>query len=350
MRSIHPAAALLAARLFSHPSLALAQDTAATAPLPTAGVTSAALALPPSPEEPVIAQNSAVVEFLRATAGRFPGYYPPSVTAEPATLIHFSSPDPANLDSLQEDLNVMSLLLQKKLEDAVGENSPTYKMGIPLLLRSGQRSIESLYVENFGAVFTVHLNFPLMPPTVAKPKENAGPKVSDDWDKARKELYGGSEASVAGSSFWEGLPYDSEQVGTLKRALFEVLKNASNIRALKPDESVAVTVFGTANVPPVPAPLRASGGGTAGVASGFGTATETHRRSRATVLSVLVKKSDAEQFAKGKLNFDQFQQKVTAASYLGSATPSGGPTWSGASYSGGGGGSINAGNPVPARR
>ena len=99
------------------------------------------------------------------------GYHGSS--AGPATVIQFSQPDPQglDLDAMQEDLNVMSLLLQRKLEDALGENSPTYKMGIPLLLRSGQRSIESLYLDGFGAVFTVNVNFPLVPPPVNKARE-----------------------------------------------------------------------------------------------------------------------------------------------------------------------------------
>src|SRR6266480_743171 len=44
------------------------------------------------------------------------GYHGSS--AGPATVIQFSQPDPQGLDAMQEDLNVMSLLLQRKLEDA----------------------------------------------------------------------------------------------------------------------------------------------------------------------------------------------------------------------------------------
>ena len=62
---------------------------------------------------------------------------PFSVSSGSGAIIQFSEPDPRGVDELQEDLNVMSLLLQKKLEEAVGENSLTYRMGIPMLLRSG---------------------------------------------------------------------------------------------------------------------------------------------------------------------------------------------------------------------
>ena len=36
-------------------------------------------------------------------------------------------------------------------------------------------------------------------------------------------------------------------------------------------------------------------------------------------MTVRVRKSDAEAFAKGKMNFKQFEQKATIAAYLGSA-------------------------------
>src|SRR5687768_11958821 len=54
-------------------------------------------------------------------------------SAGPAVIIQFAPSDPRSVDTLQEDLNVMSLLLQKRIEYAFGENSPTYRMGIPLL-------------------------------------------------------------------------------------------------------------------------------------------------------------------------------------------------------------------------
>ena len=48
----------------------------------------------------------------------------------------------------------------RKIEYAFGENSPTYRMGIPLLFRAGQLGVESLFLDGFGAVFTVNVNFP----------------------------------------------------------------------------------------------------------------------------------------------------------------------------------------------
>ena len=301
------------------------------------------------------------------------GYHGSS--AGPATVIQFSQPDPQglDLDAMQEDLNVMSLLLQRKLEDALGENSPTYKMGIPLLLRSGQRSIESLYLDGFGAVFTVNVNFPLVPPPVNKAKENEDTTGSDDWDKARKELYGVRESRDIVNPYGSaGVPYDAEQVGALKAALLEALKNAANIRGLKSDESAIVTVFGSESVEAGRGAAGGPGGGryavgrryapheASGATGGFGGAGNASRgmtpgagmsgfavasmNGRGTVLAVRVKKSDTEAFAKGKMNFDQFQQKAVINAYLGSATRGSG-SWAGASYPG-----ADNMTPVPVTR
>src|SRR5439155_11056340 len=172
----------------SHHYVALAQQVHATTPSapeapPTAGVA------PPAWNEPADALTTGgggggfggpgvargvfdgphVAGFYSANTPRY-GYH--GASAGFPTTVHFSQPDPKSEDALQEDLNVMSLLLQKKLEEAVGENSPTYGMGIPLLLRSGQRSVESLYLDGFGVLFTLSVNFPLVAPPASRAKDN----------------------------------------------------------------------------------------------------------------------------------------------------------------------------------
>jgi hypothetical protein len=161
----------------------------------------------------------------------------------------------------------MSLLLQKKLEEAVGENSPTYRMGIPLLLRSGQRSLESLYLDGFGVLFSVNVNFPLVAPPASTMKENEDTTGSDDWNQARRELYGKRGTRESANPFGSGIvPFDADQVGALKKALLEALKNSANIRNLKSDESVVVTVFGTESV----AAPRGAGGEVASATGRYG--------------------------------------------------------------------------------
>jgi hypothetical protein len=282
------------------------------------------------------------------------GYH--AAAAGPAIIIQFSQSDPRSVDVLQEDLNVMSLLLQKRLEDAVGENSPTYRMGIPLLLRSGKHGIDSLYIDGFGALFTMTVNFPLVAPPSIKAKETDDTTGSDEWDKARKELYGVRESEEAANPYGRsGLPYDAAQVGALKRALLEALKNVTNIRDLKPEEWIVASVFGAESPDTSPGLAGGSGGGGVGVGGttgragrgasnvaqadarileAMGVGMPESRTGRGTVLTVRVRKSDADSLAKGKMSFEQFEQKATIAAYLGPATHGSSDFFRGASYPG----------------
>lgn len=239
-------------------------------------------------------------------------------------LIHFSQPDTKTQDALTEDLNVMSLLLEQSVERAVGENSPTYRMGIPMMLPSGARSVEASYIEDFGVLFGASVNFPLFPPPVPKEKETEPTTRSDDWENARQQLLGHPTAVDAYNQFASGrAAYDAEQVAALKRGLLGALKNAANIRRLKPDEFVVVTITGTDNVVTTAAELPAI--------DGYAT-THTPMSGRSTALTIRVKKSDAEAFSKGRLDLEQFQQKANINAYVGALT--GGAAWQTTSYPG----------------
>jgi len=253
-------------------------------------------------------------------------------------LIHFSQPDMKTLDTLTEDLNVMSLLLEQATERVVGESSPTYRMGIPMMLPSGVRSVEASYIEDFGVLFAASVNFPLFPPPAPKEKESEPATRSDDWENARKQLLGHPEAQDAYNQYnqfvTEGVAYDAERVAVLKKGLLEALKNAANIRGLKPDEYVVLTISGTDNVvttavEPASDPLTAAVYNLYG--RGYAT-TQMPVSGRITVLTIRVKKSDAEAFSKGRLNLEQFQQKASINAYIGAAT--GGPAWQSNSYPG----------------
>jgi len=202
-------------------------------------------------------------------------------------------------------------------------------------------------------VFSVNVNFPLVAPPAAKAKEPDNETGSDDWDKARKELYGVRETEETANPYGaSALPYDARQVGALKRALLEALKNAANIRGLKSEEWIVATVFGAGNVDTGSGMAGSPGGGGGGAGGTTGrpgsASNVTHqdaallkliaigmpvsRTGRGTVLTVRVRKSDAEYFAKGKTNFDQFEQKATIAAYLGPATHGSSAFFRGRSY------------------
>lgn len=273
-------------------------------------------------------------------------------------ILRFSETDPAANAALEEDLNIMTRLVEKALERGTGDEARDVKMGIEMLLSSGSRSVRALYLEGFGACWMVKVNFPVFASLDAESKPKAAPPAADsEWDRAKRELYGGGEASLGGQPESK---YNPQQVEALKKLLLQTMKNAANIRQLKPEEYVAFTVFGqpvsrmpglksagtsenqyqvrlqqivrhaqeTRNEPadqarPVEENVKRElekvqretekvqrYGKTLGVETSSGAAP-------GTVLTLRVKKADADAFASGKLDYEAFQKKAEIQAYPG---------------------------------
>lgn len=260
-------------------------------------------------------------------------------------IIRFSDADAQTMGSLEEDLNVMSFILEKELSRALGEGSPVYKMGIPILLKPGSRLVEGMYLEGFGVLFTLQVGFPLLAPEI-RPAEKREPAATSDWEDARQKLYGRSDE--AGDSHWyseyPSTPaYDAEQVDALKTTLINALKNAANIRTLKGDEFITVAVLGTESL--VGKRTASDSGASAGAGlpgTGAGgrqapapgdlplnariPSNQSRRMTperpvpgsgQGTVLTVRVIKSDADAFAKGRLSTDEFRNQAAVHAYVG---------------------------------
>jgi hypothetical protein len=216
-----------------------------------------------------------------------------------------------DLDNLQEDMSVMAHILEKAVDEK--RRAPGFTaMGIDVFFAPGAGSHRNLFLEGYGALFTISVGFPLLPPaTKAEPKET--PRDST-WEQARQELYGGHpERAVEPTAFVE---YNEESVRRLKDALLEALKNASNIRRLKPEDSVVVSVLGG----PAPAERPGkSGSRRASVAGGGQSASPDSGdiQMQRTILTISVKKQDVDACAEGKLSLEEFRQKARAAAYAG---------------------------------
>jgi hypothetical protein len=118
--------------------------------------------------------------------------------------------------------------------------------------------------------------------------------------------------------------YRPGRVDELKKNILEALKNANNIRHVKPDESITVAVTGPASTrgtqvrrmyrKAIPGesevdPDRAEADVFAVVrADKLVMGDETH-------LTIRVKKADAEAFAKGNLTLEEFEKSASIVSY-----------------------------------
>jgi len=173
------------------------------------------------------------------------------------------------------------------------------------------------------------VNFPLLPPP-AKPEATREKSDTDSaWEEAKREIHGRSDAwSQFGDTFkFSPSPgpeqeYEEGKVEDLKEGLLETLKNATNIRNLKSDETIAVCVFGGASAGPrkakaTTAKLKKVGPDGPDEPVEVAVADSDSAVSRGTILTLRVRKSDVDAFAKGKLNHDEFRKKAGITTYAG---------------------------------
>src|SRR5436309_1186568 len=85
-----------------------------------------------------------------------------SKNAAAPLVIRFSVAEDKTLEDLTEDLNIMAHLLEKSLEHGFSQDGPAVKMGIPMTLSSGSPPVRAMYLEGFGTLFMIKVNFPLL--------------------------------------------------------------------------------------------------------------------------------------------------------------------------------------------
>lgn len=267
----------------------------------------------------------------------FTGHVVKIQRAAPGTVkslvIRSSDMPPRAQSDLEEDMTIMAHILDKTLTDQSPDDQFGHvAMGINVSFVPGEASTRNLYLEGYGAVFFLNVNFPLLPPPAGKEAQKQSPPADSTWEEAREEVYG-----QAGAKAWASPPeYNAAKVAALKKALLDVLKNAANIRSVKSDELITVCVIG----PSSRAPMRVAtvsggayghsvgsgtgGGGNSGSVSGSGddeqrvwvtTSGNDDAPGNKTTLTIRVKKADCEAFASGKLTGDEFRQRASITIY-----------------------------------
>jgi len=227
-----------------------------------------------------------------------------------------------NLAAITEDMTVMSRIFDKKLSQARLTTRGSWSIGFDPFAALGRSSgaIEAIYLEGYGALFLMKVNVLLSAPPEAKEDKETEEEDTDPlWTETIQEMY----APLANTRRTRDRPeekYDAEKVEDLKERLIKTLKHAANIRALKPDESVILTVIGKAGMPAIDR-YRTTTTGQIIVHYKEDNVTKILQSpsdlgfSSPTVLTIRAKKSDIDAFAKGQLSFDQFSQKTQLLSY-----------------------------------
>ena len=281
---------------------------------------------------------------------------------------------PEELDAITQDLLVMSHIFDERFKEPRTIKGVFTDFGD--FFGRDNRSTEAIYMQGYGVVFLMEVNFAFSPPL--KPEEQkdeeTAEQVDPTWQRARQQLFS-PQAPRPGMPGFSGQGPGLVKFDQLKGELIETLKHAANIRNLRPDEWIIVTVIGQGRQPGefyedyyrsaaprsrTPRDRRSSrgeaegggmvggmsmgmggmgmmggmggmGGGMGGYGGGMmggmgGMAGYGEMMGgmagygemglpSATVLTIRAKKSDVGDFARGELDFDQFQEMVEIFNY-----------------------------------
>lgn len=232
--------------------------------------------------------------------------------------------------TITEDMNIMTRIFERNLQQVhIDVGSMFFSSSsdpLNVVFSRGKQSTQGMYLQGYGVLFLMKVDFPLSPgPDVeeeTEPQKEEG--VDPVWTKVKKEIYD-PEGPKKRRTDQSKKEYDAEKVENLKTILVKSLKHAANIRNLKPDESVILTVTGS------------------GTSSGYKSVSTIPGRNEVVVvdhnnktkiiqsdmiddigvslpmvLVIRAKKADIDRFAKDELDFDQFRQnaQILTSAYL----------------------------------
>ncbi len=151
--------------------------------------------------------------------------------------------NPKELAEITEDMQVMSYILDERFKETRRIQGVFMDFGD--FFGRDNRQTEATYIQGYGVLFAMEVNFSFSPPPKAQAQEAEPPAEPADstWQRAKRQVFSPAEAGGAEGS---GSPeeYNSQMVEELKRDLITTLKHAANIRGLQPDEWVILTVVG----------------------------------------------------------------------------------------------------------
>jgi hypothetical protein len=274
-----------------------------------------------------------------------------------------------DLAAITQDLQIMSHIFDERFKEPQEIKGVFVDFGD--FFGRDSRETEAIYMQGYGALFLMEVNFSFSPPSKAQEEEAKKTEdVDPTWQRARQKIF--SPQDFDGGNFVPEEKYSADKIEQLKTELIRTLKHAANIRNLKPDEWVILTVIGQGRQPGEfyedyyrsaaprsrtstsrrsrrPSSRSSSsvegaggsgggggygysvsgssagyggiysrgsvGGGYVGMEYGGGMEYGEMGPPSATILTIRVKKSDVDTFAAGELDFEQFQQMVEIFTY-----------------------------------
>ncbi|MCJ7777593.1 MAG: hypothetical protein MUP16_04695 [Sedimentisphaerales bacterium] len=225
------------------------------------------------------------------------------------------------LAAIVEDMTVMARIIDKQL----GKEQYKQMWGYGDFFGQG-RVAQTMYLQGYGALFLRKVDFPLSPPPVVQEQDKETKKEGVDpiWEQTRRDMYEPQEDRGRREERPEE-KYDAEKVENLKTNIIKALKHAANIRSLKPDESVVITITGSGDSSKAKRIVSFGGGFGVFGESGRVIVQNQDRRSTGiaiptlpsdsgfsstTTLIIRAKRADIDAFAKGEMDLEKFRQRV----------------------------------------
>lgn len=207
---------------------------------------------------------------------------------------------------IERDMHIMSHILDQILK------KPQMIGGVFTVMDDffgrDSRVTEVIYLEGYGAIFFMEVSLLLTGSSESpetKDQKQASEHTDAIWKRAELELYSPRDMRNNRENRSEQT-YDVEKVEVLKKDLIEGLKHAANIRSLKSDDVVILTVIGRSGEP-VRNSRRREWTYQGGKWRWAGSSTPS--LVPAASITIRAKKAVIDAFSKGEMDLDAFSEQ-----------------------------------------
>lgn len=198
----------------------------------------------PTPAKPSSSKKGSSSSKSRSAEIRALAFADDSLRGSRPIIVKTGNMEPKVREQLKEDLLVMCRILEKAASEHISDFHKA--AGIDLLaLGGGNRSVRTIYLDDYGVIFTLNVRIPLQSDTKMEEPDVKEAARNEEWEETRNELFG-QRRRVRRSSSGHGPSYDEQDVQELKNELIDALKNAAHIRNLKPSDWITVVANGPA--------------------------------------------------------------------------------------------------------
>jgi hypothetical protein len=219
-------------------------------------------------------------------------------------------------DQINEDLMIMGRILSKQTNKQ--DENDAYN---PFNGRfwGGASEPKSTFIDGYGVIFEMYVDFPLSPTEKSEPKEEEEEKVTE-WIETKKEIFSPQQSDMDWVRFEnfeqhrEKKEYNEEKVKRFEHDLIGSLKNASNIRNLDDDEQLIMVVRGSQDSSSSIVKMTGSDNTSVNLYV-QSESTDSQQNIAKNTIVIRAKKEIIDKFAKGHLDHDEFLEEIEIIKY-----------------------------------